>query len=135
MDEKSSSCTVKYIDDTSHAHAIDLRKALIDIDISDRPRPLQFHEHTGFILDPEVNEMQKDLDILKSFTDQNLMVINKKKTQIMCVNFRKSLQFPPIFGIGDCKQLDIVKQTMLVGIMVSDNLRWSAHVDYMCQKA
>ena len=63
------------------------------------------------------------------------MVINKKKTQIMCVNFRKSLQFPPIFGIGDCKQLEIVKQTKLVGIMVSDDLRWSAHVDYMCQKA
>ena len=135
MDTQSSSCTVKYIDDASHAHAIKLRKALIQLDISDRPRPLEFHEHTGFILDPELNEMQKDLDRLKSFTDENLMVINRKKTQIMCVNFRKSLQFPPIFGIGDCRQLDIVKQTKLVGIIVSDDLRWSAHVDYMCLRA
>ena len=38
-----------------------------------------FREHTGFILDPEVNEMQKELDRLKSFTDENLMVINNKK--------------------------------------------------------
>ena len=82
-----------------------------------------------------MNDMQKDLERLKSFTDRNLMVINQKKTHIMCINFRKSLQFPPIFSIGDCKQLDIVKQTKLVGIIVSDNLRWNAHVEYMCLKA
>ena len=79
MDTQSSSCTVKYIDDASHAHAIELRKALIQLNISNSPWPLQLHEHTGFILDPEVNEMQNDLDRLKAFTDQNLMVINKKK--------------------------------------------------------
>ena len=135
MDRNTSSCTVKYIDDASHAVAVDLKKSLIQLDLSDRPLPLQYHEHTGFILNPEMNQMQQDLDLLKRFTDQNLMVINQKKTQIMCVNFRTSRKFPPIFSIGDRKQLDIVNQTKLVGIIVSDDLRWSAHVEYTCTKA
>ena len=63
------------------------------------------------------------------------MVINQKKTQIMCFNFRTSLKFPPIFSIGDCAQLDIVNQAQLLGIIISDDLRWSAHVDYICKKS
>jgi hypothetical protein len=135
MYSKSSSCTVKYIDDASQACSIDLRKSLIKIDISNRPRPLEFHEHTGYILNPRKNQLQEDLDELKSFTDQNLMVINQKKTQIMCFNFRTSLDFPPIYTIGASDQLDIVKQTKLLGIIVSDDLKWSFHVDFMCKKA
>ena len=39
------------------------------------------------------------------------MVINQKKTLIMSVN------------------------TKLVGIVVSDDLKWDKHVDYMCKRA
>ena len=63
------------------------------------------------------------------------MKINEKKTHILCINFRKSLKFPPIFSIGDCAQLEIVKHTKLLGIIISDDLRWAHHVDYMCQRA
>ena len=135
MTSKHPTCTVKYIDDASQACSIELRKALIKFDTSDRPCPLQYHEHTGYSLNPQNNQLQKDLDELKSFTDRNLMVINQKKTQIMSFNFRTSLNFPPIFSIGDSDTLDIVKQTKLLGIIVSDNLKWSEHVEYMCKKA
>ena len=135
IDSKSSSCTVKYIDDASQARAINLRKALIQIDTSDRPRPLEFHEHTGYILDAQLNQLQQDLDDLKAFTDKNLMVINEKKTQILCFNFRTSLQFPPIFTVGESAPLDIVKEAKLLGIIISDDLKWSSHVEYMCKKA
>ena len=73
--------------------------------------------------------------MLKLFTDSNRMKINEEKTHIMCFNFRTSLQFPPIFNIGDCSQLEVVKHTKLLGIIVSDDLRWSHHVEFMCQKA
>ena len=63
------------------------------------------------------------------------MVINQKKTLIMSFNFRKSLDFPPIFRIGDGPGLDIVEQTRLLGIIISDNLRSSAHMDYMVKRA
>ena len=135
MLSKSTSCTVKYIDDASQACAIQLKKALTKIDISERPKPLEFWEHTGFVLKKENNQLQDDLNNLKVFTDNNLMVINQKKTSIMSFNFRKSLEFPPIFRIGDGPVLNIEKQTRLLGIMISDDLKWSAHVDFIVKRA
>ena len=135
MNSKASSCTVKYIDDASQSCAIELKKLLNSIDTSDRPRPLEFFEHTGYSLKPEKNELQDDLSLLKYFTDQNLMTINKKKTETMKFNLRTSLDFPPIFSIGDSLPLNIVSQTKLLGIIISEDLKWSSHVDFMCGKA
>ena len=78
IESKSSFCTVKYIDDASQACAINLRSSLIKIDISGRPRPLQFHEHTGYILDKNENHFQDDLNMIKLFTDSNRMKVNEK---------------------------------------------------------
>ena len=86
-------------------------------------------------LNNNTNQLQDDLDQLKLFTDRNMIQINEKKTPILCINFRKSLQFPPIFSVGHCSQLDVVKHTKLLGIIVSDDLRWAHHVEYMCQRA
>ena len=135
MLSKPTSCTVKYIDDASQACAVKLKKALTEIEISDRPRPLEFWEHTGFVLDTGSNQLQKDLNNLKSFTEENLMVINQKKTIIMSFNFRTSLKFPPIFRIGDGPMLDIQNQARILGIIISDDLKWSAHVDFMVKRA
>ena len=63
------------------------------------------------------------------------MVINQKKTQIMNINFSKSLDFPPEMTIGNSDYLDLVKNIKLVGIIVSDDLKWNQHVDYMCKRA
>ena len=135
IESKGKSCTVKYIDDASKACAIDLKKSLIDLEVSCRPRPLDFHEHTGFTLDSESNELQEELNNLKIFTDSNLMTINEKKTQIMCFNFRKSLRFPPIYRIGNGQQLEIVKKTKIPGVILSDDLWWTEQVEYMCTRA
>ena len=135
MLSKSTSCTVKYIDDASQACAVKLKKALTKIEINDRPRLLQFWEHTGFVLNAENNQLQEDLNNLKVFTDENLMVINQKKTISMSFNFRKSLDFPPIFRIDDGPVLNIEKQSRILGIIISDDLRWSAHVDFMVKRA
>ena len=132
IDSKAKSCTVKNIDDASKACAIDLKKSLIDLKVSCRPRPLDFHEHTGFTLDSESNELQEELNNLKIFTDSNLMTINEKKTQIMCFNFRKSLKFPPIYRIGNGQQLEIVKKpkfSVSSSLMTSGGLsKWSTCV-------
>ena len=136
MVSNATSCTVKYIDDASHARSLDLRKVLIH-DHSNRPRPLQYHERHEQVLNPLHNQLQKDLNELKSFTDNNLMVINQKKSMIMTFNFTKTLDFPPEFTIGDTDNdpLEIVSVTKLLGIMVSDDLKWNAHVEFMCKKA
>ena len=132
---KLTSCTVKYIDDASQARSIKLRQALDTIDISERPKPLEFFEHTGYSLKKNTNELQTDLDNLKEFTDNNLMVINEKKTLIMKFNFRKSLDFPPIFNIDDGSMLNIVSETKILGIILSEDLKFNAHVKYMVARA
>ena len=96
-------------------------KCLLKLNSSGRPRPLELFEHTGYQLE--------------AFTDQNLMVINQKKTQIMCFNFQTSLKFPPIFYVGDSAPLEIVNETKLLGIILTDDLKWNAHVEFMCNKA
>ena len=65
------------------------------------------------------------------------MVVNRKKTQIMSFNFRKTLDFPPEMSIAGAgaDYLDVVRHTKLLGIVVSDDLKWDLHVNFMCKKA
>ena len=135
MSSTKNSCTVKYIDDATRARSINLRRSLVRFDISDRPRPLEYFEHTGYGLIPEDNLLQEDLNSLKIFTDKNLMKINDKKTEIMKFNFRKSLDFPPILTIEESCPLKIVEETKLLGIILSCDLKWSLQVDYMHKRA
>ena len=84
---------------------------------------------------PEKNALWQDLNLLENFTKKNLMTINQKKTEIMKFNFRKSLDFPPIFTIGGPDFLNIVSKTKILGIVLSSDLKWFHHVDFMCQRA
>ena len=53
----------------------------------------------------------------------------------MKFNFRKSYDFPPIFTIGSSDPLKIVTETKILGIILSSDLKWSPHVEFMCKKA
>ena len=133
MSSKYIFCKVQYID-ASQACSINLRKALVP-DSIDCPHPRNYRERTGHVLLPEFNQLQVDLDNLMQFTDDNKMVINKKKTLIMSFNFRTSLDFPPELTIGGSEHLEVVRHTKLLGIVVSDDLKWNQHVEYMCKRA
>ena len=135
MVSKITSCTVKYIDDASQARAVRLRNALSIIDKSNRPRPLEYFEHTGYELSSEHNDLQKDLNSLKKFTEKNLMTINEKKTHIMKFNFRKSLDFPAIYRFENGGMLNVVSEAKILGVVISEDLKWSPHVKYMLHRA
>ena len=49
----------------------------------------------------------------------------------MKFNFRKSLDFPPIFNFDNDPSLNVVTEAKILGILISDDLRWSAQVRYM----
>ena len=63
------------------------------------------------------------------------MKINGKKTQIMSFNFRQTLDFPPELSIAGAGVLDVVRHSKLLGIVVSDDLKWQLHVEFMYKKA
>ena len=68
LSSKSTSCTVKFIDDASQARALKRSKSLINLDTHGRPKPLEHFEHTGFAINPVNNELQDDLKNRKEFT-------------------------------------------------------------------
>ena len=63
------------------------------------------------------------------------LVVNQKKTLIRKFDFHKKLDFPPNFNFNNGPNLEIVNQTKILGIILCDSLKWSAHVDYMVKKA
>ena len=102
----------------------------------DRPKPLNFHERTGHVLMKHKNALQNTLDDLHQFTQDNLMKINKAKTNIMLFNTSRKYDFPPELTLpGSTNYLNVVENTKLLGIRLTTNLRWSDHTSYLCKRA
>ena len=66
---------VKYIDDASQMASINLKKSLIPDPIT-RPRPLNYHERTEMVLNPQEDIMQQELNLFLEFTQNNKLLIN-----------------------------------------------------------
>ena len=129
------SLNLKYIDDLSMLTALKLSKCLVDDPVI-RAMPLNYNERTRQILDPELNEMQEDLDSLKKFTLKKLLRIKEKKTNVMKFNFSRNHDFPPELAIGGfSEQVKVVSETRLLGIMLTDDLKWARNTEFICKKA
>ena len=131
----SSEFTARYVDNSSRAVAFSLRDCLEEVRKEDIIRPVTYHQRTGHRLKAEHNSLQVDLDNFCEFTKKNEFQINHKKSTIMIFNFSKSLDFDPIFKVASCDQLDVVSETKTLGIVLSENLKWEKHVQYICDKA
>ena len=132
---RSSSLSLKYIDDLSLLSAINLKASLTPDPVS-RPRPLTFNERTCQILLPVNNPMQEELNTLKTFTTENFLKIKEKKTNIMKFNVSRTHDFPPELEIEGFKdKLQIVSQTKLLGVVLSSDLKWAANTEYICKRA
>ena len=130
----SKAKSVKYVDDGTVAVSINLKKTL-NIEPSDQPRPLTFRERTGHSLSHENNLLQFYLADLEDFSNKNKMKVNKNKTQVMLFNKSRKWDFPPKVIFSDGKQLEVVSQVKLVGVILSDDLSWHKNTQYICERA
>ena len=79
--------------------------------------------------------MQDQLHDLKRFTDQKLLKIKERKINLMKFNFAKIHDFPPELKIDGFKiDLEVVTETKLLGIILTNDLKWSANTEYICKK-
>ena len=131
---KSSSLKVKFVDDGTVAVSINLKKSLIP-DPVQRPCPLNFHERNQLILPPENNLLQAFLEDTERFADDNQMVINTQKTKSICFNTTRKWNFPPEVYFSDNLNLECVREVKLLGVIISDNLKWDKNTTYICKKA
>ena len=114
---------VKFIDDGSVAASINLKSSLVP-DKSLRPRPLNYNERTCHILPSENNLLQLYLNDAEDFMKSNKMKINPKKTKIIKFNKSRKHDFPPEIHLSDKQLLEVVPYVKLVGVMVTQDLRW-----------
>ena len=69
--------------------------------------------------------MQEELNTLKTFTSENLMIIKERKTNVMKFNVSRTHDFPPELEIEGFKdKLQTASQKKLLGVFFSSDLKW-----------
>ena len=71
---------------------------------------------------------------MQTYTLNHLMKINDSKTKIISFNFTKKHDFIPILSLGD-KELEVVDQTKLLGVLCCSSGKWSENIKYLVKKA
>ena len=61
------------------------------------------------------------------------MKVNKEKTKIMLINRASSLDFQPNIKL-ETELLDVVEESKILGIIMSSDLKWNKHIDYIRKK-
>ena len=74
---RNKAIQLKYIDDSTQAASINLKKSLT-ADPQSRPRPLKYHERHETILKQEEDLLQQELDRFYLWTIENKLPINRK---------------------------------------------------------
>ena len=104
------------VDDLSLAEAINLPEKLEHA--PNRTQPDTFHARTGHFLPIEKSQVYKQLIKTDVFARENLMKINKKKTQLMLFNPCKSLDFQPEMSLNG-HHLQVIDEMKLLGVIYS----------------
>ena len=110
--------------------------------INDFQVPLPVHtmkyvDDTSFLAssnDPEDQSMQKAVELLQNWCSKNDMRLNTKKTKELIFTFaKKAPEFQPIVLNNDI--IEQVDNTKILGLVLSNDLTWNNHVDFMVKKA
>ena len=125
---KQDSTSAKFIDDLTMATMIKLKDNLEKSE--DLERPLVFHSKTQYILPDDKNPMIPQIKNLSEFAEENQMKVNQNKTKIMLFNRGRSYDFQPTIYLND-SLLEVVDDSKLLGIMISSDLKWNRHVNYI----
>jgi hypothetical protein len=86
------------------------------------------------IRDQDDDHLQLEWDAICKWSADSMLPINFKKTCILDIITKKGLTLKRISS-PDNTLLDVVHNTKLLGVVVSDNLKWDEHIQYCVTKA
>ena len=121
---------LKYVDDMLIAESINMKEQLETNPIENRPLPDDFHARTGHCLPLENSKVHSQLMLTKKYAEDNQMKLNLKKTKLILFNPGRVRDFMPNFTI-EGKDIELVEQTILLGVVVRSDLSWTPHVEYI----
>ena len=80
------------------------------------------------------SSLQANINTINDWTNHNNMRLNVSKTKEMRISFlRVPMEFDALSSSG--LNIEIVQTFKLLGVIISSDLTWNAHVDYICTKA
>ena len=121
----------KYIDDLTILELVLLSGLLMEFDCHQTvPSDIGIDE---MYLPPESCATQGNLNTISDWTDQNMMKINVEKTSYMIFT-RSQTDFGTRLTVNDAK-LDRVKETKIVGVWLTTDLKWEKNTRELTKKA
>ena len=75
------------------------------------------------------------MEDLQEFTQRNGMYVNGSKSKVMKFSRSQTHDFPLEVSFFDNKFLEVVSSMKLLGVIVSDSLKWGPNTDYICKRA
>ena len=88
----------------------------------------------GFVIPNENLKTQKYFEKICSWTKEHKMELNRQKSKAMIFNFTNSHQFTSQVKI-ESENIEIIKQTKLLGVIVSDSLSWDSNTMQLIKRA
>ena len=125
---------LKYVDDFAVAEAVNMKEQLTQVPVDSRPQPDTFRDRTGHSFEPENSKVFSQLLKTESYAEENRMKVNYGKTKLMVFNPGKVRDFHPKFNLNN-KQLDLVEETKLLGVVIRSDLCWNSNTDYIVSRA
>ena len=124
---------MKFIDDLSYVHALDLKKCLKQNTTSNIPQPVTYHERTGHFLPESESVLQNEVTKLQTFANEMEMKINKDKSKVMLFNTSRKYDFMPQITLDGVSNLEVVEEMKLLGIVFQTNMKWQANTANICK--
>ena len=85
-------------------------------------------------MDYEKLKTGSKLEEIKRFADEKQMVINSGKTKIMLFNKSHKYDFMPEITISQGENLEVIEEFKILGLVISTDLKWNKHIEYMCKR-
>ena len=63
------------------------------------------------------------------------MIINKQKTKLISFTKSRKWDFPPELSFSDGTPIECVPSVRLVGVLVTQDLKWFQNTKFICEKA
>ena len=125
---------LKYVDDLTIAESMRLKNVLNVENDKAWTRPLAYHDRTEQILQPQDSQVQAQLSELDQYAETNQMKINHKKSKVMLFNTARTNDFTPEMKL-DGVLLEVVEEMKLLGVIITNDLKWHKNTEHITKKA
>ena len=95
--------------------------------------PSNIPVHNQFIKSEHL-KTTKYLNDINDWTENNLMMLNQKKTKQIIFNFNRDKQFTTEVELKN-ESLELVNEVKLLGVIISSDLKWHKNTNYLTKKA